>query len=514
MQIATCEFPVQVKDSFGHIQYVPCGHCQACLNTRSLHWQNRIEDETKCWKYCVFFTLKYAPEHLHILHIAPNSCSNDFKLLDTDTAELYEFPAGSVSLNAASFCRRMIKVRKPVAALSKRDIQLFMKLLRYYVTDLLKGSTESKTVRYYITGEYGPTTFRPHYHGVLWFNSDTVASYIRDIICKAWPHNNYSVQPLEFSFVEHGSGTKRTPASYIASYVNSVSNLSEVHRHKSLRPFALYSKCPPIGSLFYTEEKVRQIFDTASPTISQNVNGENVDVPILPYLKNRLFPRLPLFTRLSITDRNLLYGAVRFSAAQTYDEFEDWCRDQVGRYRTRFTQLLQYFTENDPFLCKPLSSLKNLYYTSKRVLLQCEVFHIRLSDYVERIDRFYYNQAQAKLRSFYNFQQHLIEKYRSVASSLSLYYNSIQKFYELLSYSFTDFYAVQAKERLLTFGVNPEQFVSDASYRNSLRLENNPDYLSWLHLHHKVFSDQRAKKFKKEYLALHPELQILHFQNG
>lgn len=46
------------------------------------------------------------------------------------------------------------------ATLDKRDCQLFMKRLRKYFGDI--------KIRFYLAGEYGDKTLRPHYHAILY----------------------------------------------------------------------------------------------------------------------------------------------------------------------------------------------------------------------------------------------------------------------------------------------------------------------------------------------------------
>lgn len=53
-------------------------------------------------------------------------------------------------------------------SLRKRDVQLFMKRLRFMHGPLKDGQ---KPIKYYVAGEYGGRTLRPHYHIIL-FNAD------------------------------------------------------------------------------------------------------------------------------------------------------------------------------------------------------------------------------------------------------------------------------------------------------------------------------------------------------
>lgn len=89
---------------------VPCGKCDACMYTKSQEWRIRIKEELKSFIPSFWVTLTYNDENLKMLN--------------------------------------------------KRDVQLFFKKLR-----------NSYNFRYYLVGEYGKKTLRPHYHMML-FNFD------------------------------------------------------------------------------------------------------------------------------------------------------------------------------------------------------------------------------------------------------------------------------------------------------------------------------------------------------
>lgn len=89
---------------------VPCGKCYPCLANKRNQWAFRIQQQLKNAVSAYFITLTYDNDHTK-------------------------------------------------GNLSKYDIQCFLKRLRkdWALNDL----------KYYLIGEYGPTTFRPHYHGIF-----------------------------------------------------------------------------------------------------------------------------------------------------------------------------------------------------------------------------------------------------------------------------------------------------------------------------------------------------------
>lgn len=105
------------------------------------------------------------------------------------------------------------------------DVQNYIKRLRKYLFKKL-GSYE--TLHFYAVGEYGPVHFRPHFHLLLFSNSDEVAKVLRECHYKSWK--------LGRSDFQHSAGGA---ASYVASYVNSLSSAPLLYRScRSFRPKA------------------------------------------------------------------------------------------------------------------------------------------------------------------------------------------------------------------------------------------------------------------------------------
>lgn len=104
---------------------VPCGKCIGCRLAYSRDWANRCMLEAKEHEHNYFITLTYDDEHLPISHY-----------IDENTGELCSIPT-----------------------LRKRDLTLFYKRLRKRLG--------YDGIRYFSCGEYGDTTYRPHYHAIM-----------------------------------------------------------------------------------------------------------------------------------------------------------------------------------------------------------------------------------------------------------------------------------------------------------------------------------------------------------
>jgi len=108
--------------------------------------------------------------------------------------------------------------------LKHKDFQSFMKRYRKkyvrYAYNLAKGKTEAvNPIRYYMCGEYGETTFRPHYHAAIFGHAFTDLEYLGKSASGSpmwrspqfgdlWPLGHHTIQQLTFS-----------SAAYIARYI-------------------------------------------------------------------------------------------------------------------------------------------------------------------------------------------------------------------------------------------------------------------------------------------------------
>ena len=123
---------------------VPCGHCMGCRLDYARVWADRMVLELRDNDYkAIFVTLTYNNQSLpRAWHVGYNTLPGD-----SDQSYLYE-DEGWVAAAAGA-----------PATLSVRDTQLWLKRLRKSFPD--------RRIRYFLAGEYGPKTHRPHYHAII-----------------------------------------------------------------------------------------------------------------------------------------------------------------------------------------------------------------------------------------------------------------------------------------------------------------------------------------------------------
>lgn len=367
---------------------VPCGECDACRSSSQSKWVTRLLIEAKNWPYVVFFTLTYSDKFL------PRIDLSEYQELGNQINDCYDFCA------LHDF---------KVPSVSVRDVQLFIKRLRKQFTKYEKIK-EKQILRYFISSEYGPTTFRPHYHGILFFSSETMSSRFRQSISEAWSVYHRDTCSFESIGRTDCQFVVGSAAQYVASYVSFISYLPSILQVKPFRPFSLHSTCPPIGFADFTDEQVQRIFHNSLTRISFTDPRTNrlVTLPLWRTIKDRLFPKIKGFSKLDTHGRVTLYRL-----AERYLDSQLWPLELILR-DLRFRKI---WDENDyqleliESLCGEILCIDDLPYTdfkhaddyfdtecfkrllriSRRVLTSCSSLGVSLDYYVSRIEKFYIN---------------------------------------------------------------------------------------------------------------------------
>lgn len=220
-----------------HLVTLPCGQCVGCRLEHSRQWANRCMLELKDHKSAYFVTLTYDNDHVPVSYYA-----------DPNTGEALE-----------------------ALSLSKRDWQLFMKRLR--------KAHPSPPLRFFMAGEYGSTTFRPHYHAIIFgLELNDLVPYKRseigyqyytsETLQKVW-----SVDGVPIGYVVVGEVTWETCA-YTARYVMKKLNgdLSEFYKFHNIEPeFTLMSRRPGIARNYY--ETHPEIYETEKINLATEKGG-------------------------------------------------------------------------------------------------------------------------------------------------------------------------------------------------------------------------------------------------
>jgi hypothetical protein len=319
---------------------VDCGQCDYCIHKKAQKASMRVKTAGSAFKYSYFVTLTYDNEHVplmacKVLHsdyedavgisgdihfgheyheyipVSEYQCDDNSMLrhiffeqvqgtvpFDREIKE-YAPVKGNwfLSMDAIrSFIHKTQSVDKtdyPASAqygrdnlipfLNYADVQNYIKRLRKY---LYKQLNSYETLHFYAVGEYGPVHFRPHYHILLFTNSEEVSKVLRYCHDKSWKFGR-----SDFQIARGGS------SSYVSSYVNSLSSAPLLYR--SCRAFKPRSR----ASLGFFEKgcdfvegeepyaQIEQKIDSVVNGRIHNFNGLSIrSTPPMSYIRT-LLPR-------------------------------------------------------------------------------------------------------------------------------------------------------------------------------------------------------------------------------
>lgn len=248
----------------------PCGQCLPCRINRRRLWTHRLMLEAIKHESSSFITLTYSDENL---------------------------PEGGT--------------------LQPRDAQLFLKRLRRAI--------EPYKLRFYLVGEYGEETFRPHYHAAL-FGIDNRQI---DQISACWQHG-----------MVHAGTLTLESAQYIAGYVTKKMTSPDDERLQGRYPeFARMSNRPGIGhssldeleDFLYSDVGARLLMQTKDVPLTLRHGGKQL--PLGRYLRDKLRERMGIpkksveqnpFIQEQIAEMSALFAASeagsRISKLATYQK--------------------------------------------------------------------------------------------------------------------------------------------------------------------------------------------------
>lgn len=336
---------------------VDCGQCDYCIHKRAQKASMRVKTAGSAFEYSYFVTLTYDNEHIplmncEVLHseyddvlsisgdkvfgyerhshipVSEYNCSDTSRLRHIFFTQVQ----GTVPYNRDSSQHEPVKdnwflsmdaIRSFIAKsksstpygeegeLSARygdnlipylnyvDVQNYIKRLRKHLKTAL-GSYE--TLHFYAVGEYGPVHFRPHYHILLFTNSKKVSEVLRLCHAKSWKLGRSDIQT-----------SRGGAASYVASYVNSLSSAPLLYRScRAFKPrqrasIGFFEK----GEIFEEGEDVyhaiEQKIDSVVNGRIYNFNGISVNsTPPMSYIRTLL----PRFSSARYDDPAAIYRII------------------------------------------------------------------------------------------------------------------------------------------------------------------------------------------------------------
>lgn len=376
-----CLSPVRIYNRYTrHHEYVSCGRCPACLNRRSSGLSTRVRNEILSHRYSLFFTLTYDNDSIPRFEIFDDLNGNHQirptgRLAGTYSSYPLAVPSADnpkqFQLSPDTFVPHIENddVVNEFGVCSKYDVQCFVKRVRYKISKFKINNNEKK-FRYFVCSEYGPKTFRPHYHGVFLFDSEKLLSPLEDAVVTSWgkferqdgKRNLFVFRPFASTSLTRAHIKLCDPntAYYVADYVAGSDYLPEVLRHPLTRPFTLYSQNPCFGS--FKADREAMLRDVSRGAVTRSVahvekNRQCVSVVDLPYTKSDIcsvFRKCAGFRSLSPVAKSNIYSFV-------YDRKKEWS-DEVGLIASAcgYGSLKKFIRKNKEYSLR--NFLKSRYY--------------------------------------------------------------------------------------------------------------------------------------------------------
>lgn len=417
MHLLSCEHPVRVWNKYiGEYVFAKCGKCSACKHAYASRWIAALEAERSQHEYTFFITLTYDERNLPKLvpyldfdgsngwyngQFHPETRFVSSKHDGTCIAyNDFEFDEKS----DLDYFQRSFLINAGIPYASFRDVQLFLKRLNKYFHDNV--SYQYKNFRYFFVSEFGSTTHRPHFHGILFCDNRQCAEAMQDCVSSLWKLGRTDTQYVE-----------KSACSYVAQYVNCIFDLPSFYKAKQIRPKFICSKHPSIGSYNKSFESLQKIFNEG--IVSQGVQRYSNEtsfsvVPLQQSIENRLFPKLSFFSTISDTLRIKLYTISRRFGGKNFSEWFENLKNWYGSvlHETRGCTSCELFHYLGYAFDKDYEALENfcrrLYYISRKFLRLCNYLY-DISDNVEyfvlaKIKQYWNNKELYKLRQFYDMQ--------------------------------------------------------------------------------------------------------------
>lgn len=315
----------------------PCGHCEACRMRKSNKLHNLIDLHSTSYKYCLFVGLTYYQ------YLIPKAKLYDYDestfLINEDGVILSETP--KISEIEKDKLYKKVQSKKGRALpygvipyLDSHDLRLFLVRLRQRIKTkfckVVKRNDSKKfrlepnkyrtdeTFTYYAIGEYGPETFRPHFHILLFFNQSETLQALERHIHKAWQLGNCDIRLSD-----------NNVTNYVSSYVASPQYLPKIYRSPQIRPFSRKSIYFAFDAQANHKEQILDFEYFGEQRFNKIIGGKDRSFFFTPAYQNSFYPK--------ITGFNELPTNVLLSRYQLYENLNKYFCDFLGLQNYKFS---------------------------------------------------------------------------------------------------------------------------------------------------------------------------------
>lgn len=233
------------------VMLIPCGQCIGCRIRQREDWTTRIELEARDYpkEQVWFITLTYDDDHVPGMIVKTGEIMRKVQ---------YAWKPGE-------------KRPSSVQILLYEDIQKFLKRLR----KAYRGK-----LRYFVAGEYGEQTARPHYHMILYGWEPTDLENLYKIHHNGYYNSKWLANLWGMGQVQIAQAVPETYR-YVAGYVTKKmyeidgKKANEYYELGQTKPFACMSLKPGLGDHYYQEHKA----EIWRQGYIQCTNGKQAQIP-------------------------------------------------------------------------------------------------------------------------------------------------------------------------------------------------------------------------------------------
>lgn len=423
--IHKCLHPQIIRNQYDGKEYVvPCRSCAACLNQRSNRLRQMVDDEFKFgpFKYPLFITLSYAPEHLPVFYrcyneddsISPFYISSRGRLVPAKYIDIAHLPSQPFKDFALHIKNHDKEVYSAFASFDVVDIQNFLKRLRITISRRL--GVKNNAFRYFFMAEYGSLRFRPHYHGILWCSTPQVQEFILSLLDSSslpdYARNQHGLSSLwkngrtdcQIPRINEASG------SYVSSYVSCLLDNSSLNV-KGFRPFYLASKSPYIGSRpvelasleTVLHDSVQNLSSPSALYSKKSSDGVSSSYVLYsPSCRYSVFPKCDGFNNMAFADRVQKYSLLsHFSEDADFQSVEIFYKKKDKWIPSRF------------FVVDGKEVSVNDFHCARICQKYCNLYHITPFRYVEILSQFYVSYYSYILGNQCNLYSKCYELYKN-----------------------------------------------------------------------------------------------------
>lgn len=298
-----------------------------------------------------------------------------------------------------------------VAFLYPRDLQLFIKRLRKYISD-----NYNEKVRFYAIGEYGTQSLRPHWHLLLFYSSDKLFRDFEDVVDLGTTSKPCETALFLCDLWEYGitssCNTDGKAFYYVSSYVNKPAEfpsfLNEFAPQKAYHSLFLGQICKEEDT---KEQLKNRDFESVGKESVVSSDGSQFVVSVRRSLLSRLLPK---FSGIDFKDTSLLHeqlfaylktkelgSSVLDQAYTIYEAFLN--SDAPSPVVKRLVEIFSYqctlcqYSDNEA----NLSSLTSAIYASRRFLCAASELEIDYDEYFQIYLDYYKWLGLKTLSDFY-----------------------------------------------------------------------------------------------------------------